>query len=388
MCAVRDTTIRLASVGSLLRRAFAAASIAALAGLGMFDAWRNGRHNWILTVVGTLGPATAYAFGYFRNMPDILGSRVVTHRGTLWQRWSDFARLSASIAIVITWIAYGIAFPSLSLSNKIKVVVSVFVSSLLLAACVVASEEYLARSMKRGEANQSTGWRAWVRRVIGKSGMILIEQLRAKRALFVGSALVLASLGLRVQSYFLFGENSTGYDVVSGRGVWLNVNESAKGFTVQFIVAQVDRLAYVLGLAVAVFALVSLVSGRIGNPIRKSEIFGILSGMLALFVITNSTTPTVDMFDWSSTLVDGLSLVLWALLWVVPISFWLWRAQGGGEKWEHTRIAVMVFYLPLLFILFGFLPFVVLPLLTDGALGYGSFLVGILLVWWGFVQSQ
>jgi hypothetical protein len=70
-------------------------------------------------------------------------------------------------------------------------------------------------------------------------------------------------------------------------------------------------------------------------------------------------------------------------MWIAPITIWLSFARGEEGRRNHTRLAVMVYYLPIFL-----LAFAVLPFYTYLARGFGSFIVGMLLVWWGLVRSQ
>lgn len=96
-------------IESAVRRAFAAGCIATLVGFGVYFLWQ-GRYGWdevlLILLALTLGPATAYAFGYFYCLPDVLGASASRRQGTLPQRWSEFARLSVAIAIFVSWTAW------------------------------------------------------------------------------------------------------------------------------------------------------------------------------------------------------------------------------------------------------------------------------------------
>jgi hypothetical protein len=81
--------------------------------------------------------------------------------------------------------------------------------------------------------------------------------------------------------------------------------------------------------------------------------------------------------------VTYLQLSFCMLMWVAPIAIWLVFARGDEERHNHTRLAVLVYYVPIFLLAFAMLPY-----FTYLALGFGAFIVGMLLVWWGLVQSQ
>jgi hypothetical protein len=78
-----------------------------------------------------------------------------------------------------------------------------------------------------------------------------------------------------------------------------------------------------------------------------------------------------------------LNAAVLGIVWVLPIAIWAWRAQGDGPLWDRTRIAVMILYLP---ILCAGLALVPLALILVPA--YACFLLGAVLLAWGFTQSR
>ena len=95
---------------ALLARGIAVACIGGLAGLGFYEAWKN-RDAWyfsLLLLAATLGPATMCTFGYFVCIPESLGHELRGETRGLADRWSEFTRLSAVVAVIIAWIGWTI----------------------------------------------------------------------------------------------------------------------------------------------------------------------------------------------------------------------------------------------------------------------------------------
>lgn len=393
---------RSASIGKLLRQALAAASICVLAGIGIYIAWQERSSGWedvLLALAVTLGPATAYAFGYFRCLREALGGSAVGQQGTVWQRWSSFARFSAVVAILMTSIGWAVSLAhssGLEVSEAVQAVAALLVLTFLIPACVVASEEYLARRMLRGNGFGGVGWRAAVRRLAGRLGVPPVKLLVAKPSLVSGSTLALASLFLTttLMSSCGSGDPRKGYEIVSSNALWITAARTVQEDTAKAILAQVGRWSYVAGLAVSLLALAAVLVGPAGDRLRRSRLLGIVSGTLALFGICDFTFAWIRLLSPSGSLTsysrrmefEWADSAVGIVVWLLPIALWLWRARGAGEQWAYTRLAVMVLYLPILFFSLAFLIFLVPS--DGGARGYVSFLVGMLLVWWGFIQSQ
>jgi len=251
----------------------------------------------------------------------------------------------------------------------------------LMSACVVASEEYLAGTMICSNGFGGVGWRAAVGRLVGRLGAPPVKLMRAKASLVSGSTLALASLLLTTT--FMGGcpdIPQKGFEIVSGKAVWITAAQAVEGDTAKVILAQVGRWSYVVALAVALLALAAVSAGRAGDRLRRSRLMGIVSGTLALFGICDFTFAWIRVWT-DSVRFEGANFAVGIVVWLLPIALWLWRARCGGERCAHTRLAVMVLYLPILFFSLAFLISLV-------PVGYISFFLGMLLVWWGFVRSQ
>jgi len=384
------------SIETRLRRSFAATCILGLVGFGLYGAWLTRGHvgNILGALVATLLPATAYTLGYFHRLPEALGAMQATQKRTLWQRWSDFARLSAFFAICLT-LLWGIDIKddlfSRNLlgkqwSDAINILLGVLLTTSLMAACVVASEEYLARTMDRGNTAGISGWRSSARRLVGSWGAAILKPLRAKRSLSLGSVLALASLFLNSTAEFGCGTiPHKGYEIVSGKAAWVTAQSVEQADKLQAVVAQAGRWMYSLGLVLALVVLAAVLAGSAGDALRRSRAIMVLAGSLAVFFLCDYTLAWVYLAD--TVVPKKLTFAVRAAVWIVPISLWLWRARGDAKSWDRTRLAVTVLYLPIFFASF-FLLVGLFSLGLEDILGYISLLVGMLLIWWGLVQSQ
>ena len=360
--------------------------------------WRQGEIDLGLLALGcSAGVATVYAFGYLWCLPDVLGGMPHDQTRNLRQRWSDFALLTAFIGILVIAGAYIRViweyFSYVDLARALAILLACF---WLLPACVVASEKYLGWTTPGGEAKEGMGWRVRVRGATRKWGHWLVRLLGAKGALGVGGVLALSSLILEFETGW--GGGHTGYKVVAGKDVWPRVTHVDLS-KLDVLLVQGHRWVYVLGLVVAALALAGVLTGPLGRIIRSSKTLATLAGIIALLQVTAGSIRLLQItllqigiaYASSAYQPDKYRLapwiLLWAapfiLLWAVPVAIWLRGTRGGRESWDHTRLAVMVFYLPIF--LLGFSFFVVG---TYFGLGFGGFVIGMLLVWWGLVQSR
>jgi hypothetical protein len=370
--------------GSLWRRSVAAVSISVLIGCGIHEIWRILWRipSWlevrsVLLILGvTLGPASTYAFGYFRCLPEVLGGSGAGQNRTLWQRWSDFARLSIAVAIGITWVACAIATPDADVWEAVETVAGLLGVTCVLLAAVVASGDYLARTMERHETPAGKGWREAVRRLVGRWGAWLIQGLGTKRSLVAGSVMMLLSLSIRMSD-----KDNKGFEALLGTThSWITREYSELPVPLNVIVEQGGRWTYRLGLALTVMALASIMAGRVGDALRRSRGMGILGGTLALYGICDFT------FAWlrvAHLRPEWLQFGAWIGAWIAPSALWVWRARGDKKQWSYTRLAVMVFYLPIFFVGLSLLVF-----MASFAPGYYCFVVAMFLLWWGLVRSQ
>jgi hypothetical protein len=362
--------------GTAWRIWLAEVAIVVLGCFGLFftvSSFLQGEFELGLMALGCLtGSAIIYAFGYLRCLPDVLGGINRDDTRDLKQRWLDFALLTTFIAILVIVCAYIRAIwenrSYISVAGAVALVVA---CCWVLPACVVASDKYLSWTMANSEIRSSSGWRARVRQATATWGNWLVKLGGKKPVLAAGGALALLSLFLSLGDVWL--TNSAGYKVVAGRSNW-PIPTLGEVPNLGVIMIQVLRGVYLLGLVVAAVALLGLVPGKLARIIQNSRILAILAAAIALLHISNATLA----FDENKS-----QFVLWILIWALPITLWLRGARGGGENWDRIRIALMVFYLPIFLI--GIALMVTFTYLTPG---FGSFVVGMLLVWWGLVQCR
>ncbi|HUJ93556.1 MAG TPA: hypothetical protein VLW46_01175 [Candidatus Bathyarchaeia archaeon] len=350
----------------------AGVAIAALTVVGLYLTIAQWRRDGALTglfVLGCfIGPAVAATFGYFWCMPEVLGGMCRDQDRMLLQKWSDYALLSSFIGIVVVEVAYLIVIQSLFHSISIPRAIAILVMCpWMLAACVVASSEYLSWTIPSAAGASRTGWRGRVRTALERWGSWLIKPLTTTVSLLTGGALVLLTLVLVVKGD-IFGPEFKGYEVIAGKTTYY-------GFL--FVLNWTERGIYSLGVLLALLALVGALPVGVRLRIRESGMLAALAGILALLEVT-----TVGLTTWPRHNVPVALSLLWLIVWAIPVVIWsVFRRKGNGG-WNHTRVAIMVFYLPLFLLWLGFLPFV-----TYLAIGYGAYVGGVLLIWWGFVQG-
>ena len=382
------------------RRIIAASAILTLAGIGILTAWRVahpfGLERFLFALIVTLAPAAAYAFAYFRALPEVLGAEGSPQAGSLLRRWSDFARLTSAIAIVITWICWiaiiakhfrGMVIPLKQMPSLVDVfvlgtlttrpdlcVIGALLAAALTTLCVVASEEYLARTMEPMRPSPAKGWRTAARKVVGKCGRWLGARLRAKPALVLGSGLLLFSLVARADLF-----EGYGLQVVSGQQSWPTAEYTLVGPTLT-ILCQVGRWTYVAALGIALLGLSAVVMGHAGDRLRRSSSLVFLSTVIALFGVCDLALGVSRLDSMVPTV---LNFTVLGMAWLLPIALWVWRERGDRAHWDRTRLAVMIFYLPV--VLAGL---ALIPLALILVPSYGFFLLGSVLLAWGFTQSR
>jgi len=198
--------------------------------------------------------------------------------------------------------------------------------------------------------------------------------LCAKPALVLATGLLLFSLVARMD---LFG--GYGLQVISGLQSWPTAEYTLVDPALA-ILSQVGRWMYVAALIVALLGLAAVAMRRLGDRLRRSYALVFLSTVIALFAACDLTLGVARL---DSIVPSVLNAAVRGIVWILPIAIWAWRAQGDGPLWDRTRIAVMILYLP---ILCAGLALVPLALILVPA--YACFLLGAVLLAWGFTQSR
>ena len=370
------------------KQCVAAIGIAALASFCLYEtiwSWLHGRVGEGLFALGNLGVAPAvYAFGYFWCVPEVIGGGPLTPERTLSRRWSDLTLL----AVFVATIAINAGYLRIICEYYTDIVLwhalaLLAVSAWLLISTGVAAGRYLVETMPGGEVTDNKGWRARVRRVMDRTGSPLVRLLRDRRALGIGGGSVLLSLVLPVQSDIVFGPSCRGYEIVTGTGAWIYARAWSSD-TISFpeiFLLQLFRIVYVMAVVLAALAAISASDGRVARLLRSSRSLCIPSGIIALFELTE--LAGFSLYNGPFGLPFAFAVFALIVMWIAPIAIWIEeRARFDGQRAKHSSVAVMVYYMPIFLLAFAFL-----PLHTYFAGGFGLFIVGMLLVWWGFVTS-
>lgn len=363
-------------LGHVWTQRLAEAILLVLSAIGLFltvlHLLRHDLEETLLAFGWLFGSAVVYTFGYLWCLPDLLVQSGPEQSRPLRQRWTDFASLSTFLAMLIVVASYARAIwrnqPYVNLPWAIALIVA---DVWLLAACAVASDRYLSWTMPSGESASISGWRATSRLVVRKVGSWLLSLLGVRRALAIGAVMVLSSLLLTVGGGWLDG--NAGYRILSGQESW-PMAISLNHYTIARVVARGNQLIYLIGLLVAILALASLVPGRLAKFVHRSRMLQATTAMIDLLQLSWIAFGIQD---------SEFMLLVAMLVWLVPAAFWLRAAAVGKKDWDHVRLAIMVFYLALFFSGIGFL--VVFSYFSPG---FGSFVVGMLLMWWGLVQCE
>ena len=368
--------------------------------VGSICAWKAPHpfafENRLVALTVTLGPAAIYAFGYFRVLPDVLGTEIKEHDDSLLQRWSTLARMSSAVAIIITWVCWasivarhfrGIVVPlnqtpsfinffvlgTLSASPGLCIVGAILAAALMTIS-VAASEQFLARGMDQMSACSGKIRRVMVLRIVGRCGEWLIRLLRPKAALLLGAVLILFSLMVAMGPF-----EGSGLEVVTGDQHWPTAEYTLEG-PAGMVLSEVGRCIYVATLALAVLALAAVAARRKGDRLRKTKVLASVTTVIAIFALCDLPLGVARL---DSTVPPLFNLVILGLLWALPIALWIWRERGDSLRWNRTCIGVMVLYLPVVLAALALLPLalILVP-------GYASFVLGTGFLTLGFLRSR
>ena len=386
--------------GSNWLRLAVGTAILLLALVGCICAWRAPHlfafQNRLFALTVTLGPAAIYAFGYFRVFPDVLGTETKEHADSIVQRWAFLARMSSAVAIIVTWVGWAsivatrfrvIVVPLVRNSGFINFFVlstligspgrcifgAIFAAALITIA-VVASEQFVARTIDPTSACFNKNRPAVVVRIVGHCGEWLITLLRPKAALLLGAVLILFSLIVAMGPL-----GGSGLEVVTGDQNWPTAAYSLQ-WPAWRVLSEAGRCIYVAALALAVLALAAVAARRRGDRLRKTRVLASVSTVIAIFALCDLPLGVARL---DSTVPPLLNLVVLGLLWALPIAFWIWRERGDSPHWNRTCIGVMVLHLPIVLAALALLPLalILVP-------GYASFMLGAGFLTLGFLRSR
>lgn len=362
----------------------AAGATATLWGMALYlaiSSWMSREVEGGFIYLGYVGAAAAiYPFGCFRCVPEAIDGVPGKPGRTLTQRWSDLALLSVFVATAIIGLSnVRVVWVNWQYVALWQAVVFVGGPAWLLMGTGAAAEKWLGWTTPAGEIRVDNGWRDRARGAIRWTGGSLGKWLEGKRGLGIGGGLALLSSVLFVRQD-VFGPSYKGYEIVAGTGSWFFTDSTGIEATASSTAAmQIFRIAYAMGLVIAALALFGALTGSPGRFIRSSRSLCFAAGAIALFELTEMAGQAPGLGDENSPLAFGLLMLVWA----VSMAIWGGFAGGNDERSEHNRMAVMVYYIPIFLLAFAFLPFYAYL-----AYGFGMFIAGMLIVWWGFLTSR
>jgi hypothetical protein len=253
-------------------------------------------------------------------------------------------------------------------------IVGAILAAALMTIGVVASEQFLTRGMDPMFVCSGKNRRVMVLRIIGRCGERLIRLLRPKAALLLGAVLLVLSLTAAMGPF-----EGSGLEVLTGEQHWATAECTLEG-PAEMVLSEAGRCIYVATLALAALALAAVAARRKGDRLCKAKVLASVSTVIAIFALSDLPLGVARL---DSTVPRLLNLVVLGLLCALPVALWILRAGGDSTRWSRTRIAVMVFYLPVVLAALGLLPLalVLVP-------GYACFVLGTGFMALGFVRSR
>jgi hypothetical protein len=356
-------------------------------------------------------PSAFCILAFMLCVPEVMGI-TFKRKATLRERWSGFVRWTAAGAAAVIFLfwcftaiyvaisddgglsrhyASPLGFTKFFGRSAAIVAISLFASLLVLAA-PAASEKYLLPGIPHDPSPSGIGWRAAIARWVGRCGAWFLKLFSVKLALFLGAALILASLILPMDVDYYPGFKSGGYSVLVNARMLPTSAYTIHGDAVQRTVARLQQDLYVISLLLGLAALVSVAAGKRGIIIRTFRPLLILSGILALFVTTDYAfaylrfmTDGIPIFGGptlSERIMENLILAQWLVVFALSLALWFIPTRPMGETRERNRIVAMILILPPFCFALFWLSFAVL-----GTAGYAALWIGSLFLWWGFLQS-
>jgi len=326
-----------------------------------------------LVLASTLGSALVYSLAYFWYLKDVVGGSLQPGARSLWDRWSSFARAAALVCVILMWLNE--IGDIRELHHLLWTITFLTVSTVLIPAWVAATEEYFWKTAGAEHSEKAAVERC---SVVCWTGTLLTRHIRGAIAMVLGSALVLVSLFLPMELMGSWGQlDRTGREILFG----VDLEVTAKMYLYDFLeysAMQIGRGIYAAALIIASIALVAALLGKSGKRILQSRALLIAVGAVAMFVIINFTMSwALFAAFWGFPYPIQLTLFVWCALWLLPVALWIWRSRDRGLKWEHTRVAICILQLPIVFFYLGTLPF------ERISRGYLFFLFGLQFLWWG-----
>ncbi len=281
---------------------------------------------------------------------------------------------------------------------------SILLEGLVTGTVYVAAGCLLIRSRLWHQAEDLTGVfrpQTWIDR--SRLGLIkprrwlsrLPNPLRQpRRKMLVGSALVLLTLFLSMTTSCLSDRedlNATrakGYEVVLAQEDWMNwftstLVENDPWFKDDLggLTPQMDRAAYTLSLILAIATLILLAIPAVSQNSQWWRRLALLAGCLGIYYLSDLFYVNTFRYPFpAETLVYHFS-------WVVPtillVRFRFSLREDVRTRWLPLRRILLVLFLPGIF---GSIYLLGVMTLAFSVYGYPVFLLGILLVAWGYQQ--
>ena len=370
----------LSWVKRTVRRAIAAVFVFALVLEGVTNGTelvsRGFLHDAFLVLAATLGAALFYFLAYFVRLRDIVGGSLLPTARGLRDRWSSFARSAATACVILMWLSeLGNLFAR---NHLLWTTATLLLSSVLIPTWVLGTEEYFSLTMNAGAFESPVLPGEW--RWPGRPGILFNTHIRGRRSIVLGGALVFASVFFPME---LMGSwMQTGYfgrrilaelapELIKVKEYWSDP---------EYWADQLGRGIYALALILALATLVAIAIGKRGNRILCSRAVLIVAGAIALFGVVDFTMSwTLFAWFWGFPYPVEFTCFVWATLWLLPVVLWRWRSHKAAKDWDHTRVAVCVLQLPIIFFFLGTLPY------ERPFTGYLLFLFGTQLLWWGYL---
>jgi hypothetical protein len=328
-------------------------------------------------------PAVVYQMGFFHFIPELLGR--TNHEAEArpeGARWS-------SLLIAAQWIFAPLALAFWALSAGPSDVFSMDATEVYLFTALwvfVAALVCAALRLYLGLPSVNP-----IKKTSGFPHPLnwLIRRLRPGIALPLGAALVLSSLGL-YSSLGSWGDKKYGYRVLAGSAAWMTSQHLPSDYErAGQMLFCVGRSFYVLGVSLAAVTAFLWIRARI----RRTHVFhgGVqveaiktLSVLIVMFLISDLFFGFLA-FDQKlpARAVHEINVLRMAY-WLVPLGLGSARKLLPALKarWGQWKGAFIILYLPLVLANSAVLALVTML----GAIGYGAFLLGMLLLAWGFVQ--
>ena len=336
--------------------------------------------DWVFAICFTTPLIVPTYLGFFHHLPDLIGGATPT--GPIYERWSNWLRDSGLVATFSLLVAMVAGWKDLiSTRSWVPTILITLVLMYAVGLVMTVFRRDCAPCPVIKRAPHDSGWLWAALRVLGVPARRLYEWLRPPVRLSLGSVLVLASLLLVLSGDFGCAVHEyRGYEVLIGRGDWITAENVAHRHAPQ-VIAPVGRVIYPIALVTAIAALVAVCwAARRKKALRTPTILTRAAGLAAVFTVSDLGLYFVH-HNWT------FSFSAWCIYWVIPLGFYFRYARSGkpelSARWMKIRAALIVLYLPVIWMAYGMCIAVVLLRVT----GFLAYFAGIQLLWWGLSET-